>query len=110
MVAITSVETLQPIGETDHFRNKSYAVADIDRIVEDLGVFITTLANFTSFVMKVGQKVEAEFIGADGTAVDPSKLRDVAIIVPAGQRIQALVTVKTAATDTFVVMNIEDLD
>ncbi len=92
------------------FRNKSYRTADIDRVIEDIAIFVATLANMTKFILKVGQKVEVELDAADGTAIDPSKLHDVSIDVPAGTTIQALVTIATAATTSQCVMNIEDVE
>lgn len=109
MVTVTASESAA-VGETDLLRNKSYRTADVDRMIEDIGVFIATLANFTSLIVKVGQDVVMDLTYADGTAPDPSKLRDVAIPVPRGSTLQALVTVATAATVTYLVMNIEDLE
>lgn len=92
------------------FRNKSYRTSSIDRVIEDVGIFVATLANMTKFVLKVGQQVEMDLDAADGTAIDASKLHDVSIDVPAGTTIQALVTIATAATTSQCVMNIEDVE
>jgi len=99
-----------PVGDTDLFRNKSYRVSTVDRVIEDIGVFIATLANLTKFILKVGQTIEMELDVADGTTLDMSKLHDVSIDVPAGTTIQATATVATATTVTQVAMNIEDVE
>lgn len=95
--------------ETDMLRNASYRTSNVDRVIEDIGVFIATLANFTRFTLKVGQKIEVDLKAADGTTIDPSKLHDVSILVPANSTIQALQT-NTAATVSQLVLNIEDVE
>lgn len=97
------------VGETDLLRNKSYRSSDVDRVIEDVGVFVATLAQVDKFVLKVGQKIEMELDAMHGTTIDASKLADVSIDVPAGQAIQCLVTVDTATTVCQVVLNIEDV-
>ena len=97
------------VGETDLFRNKSYRTAPFDRVIEDLGIFVATLANCTKFVVKVGQDIVADYDVAMGTTIDLSKLADVSIDVPSGSTIQALVTIITATTVSQAVMNIEDI-
>jgi len=98
------------VGDTDLLRNKSYAVSDVDRVIEDVGVFVATLAQVDKFVLKVGQKVEMELDAMDGTSIDPSKLHDTSIDVPKGSRISATVTVDTATTVCQCVLNIEDVE
>lgn len=98
------------VGETDLLANKSYRTANFDRVIEDVGVFVATLANVTKFVLKVGQDIAMELDTMDGTTIDPSKLHDTSIDVPAGVTVQALVTVITATTVCNVVMNIENLE
>lgn len=98
------------VGDTDLLRNKSYAISSIDRIIEDVGIFVATLAQVDKFVMKVGQNVVMELDAMHGTAIDASKLADVEIDVPAGERITAVVTVDTATTVCQLVINIEDLE
>lgn len=98
------------VGETDLFRNKSYRTSDVDRVIEDFGIFVATLANMTKFIMKIGQDIVVELDAADGTTIDPSKLHDVSIDVPAGKTIQALVTIATATTVSQCVINIEDVE
>ncbi|MGH6787952.1 MAG: hypothetical protein ACREBO_14080 [Novosphingobium sp.] len=99
-----------PVGETDLLRNKSYRTSVIDRVIEDVGIFVATLANMTKFVLKVGQQIEVDLDAADGTVIDASKLHDVSIDVPAGATIQALVTIATAATVSQCVLNIEGVE
>lgn len=99
-----------PVGETDLLRNKSYRTANFDRVIEDVAIFVATLANMTKFVLKVGQNIEVDLDAADGTTIDPSKLHDVSIDVPAGSTIQALVTIATATTVSQCVLNIESLE
>lgn len=98
------------VGTSDILRNKSYNLSDSDRVIEDVGVFVATLAQVTAIVMKVGQKVVLELDVADGTTLDVSKLHDVSIDVPAGQKITCNLTVITATTVCQLVLNIEDLD
>lgn len=98
------------VGETDLLRNKSYRTSDVDRVIEDFGIFVATLANVTKFVLKIGQEVAVELDAMDGTSIDPSKLHDVSIDVGAGKTVQALVTVVTATTTCQFVMNIEDVE
>jgi len=98
------------VGETDLLRNKSWRTSTIDRVIEDVGVFVATLAQVDKFVLKVGQKIEMELDAMDGTSIDASKLHDTSIDVPAGETIQALVTVDTATTVCQVVLNIEDVE
>lgn len=98
------------VGDTDLLRNKSFRVADIDRVIEDVGIFVATLAQVDKFVMKVGQVVVMELDAMDGTTLDPSKLHDVSIDVPKGAVITAVVTVDTATTVCQLVLNIEDLE
>jgi len=97
------------VGETDLLANKSYRTSNVDRVIEDLGIFVATLANMTKFVLKVGQSIEAEIDAAMGTVIDESKLADVSIAVPAGSTVQALVTIITAATVSQCVLNIEEV-
>lgn len=108
MASFTAAEAAV-VGETDLLRNKSYRTSDEDRVIEDFGIFVATLAQVDKFVLKVGQEIVAELDAMDGTAIDPSKLHDVSIDVPAGKTIQALVTVDTATTVCQFVMNIESL-
>lgn len=109
MASFTASESAL-VGETDLLRNKSYRTSDQDRVIEDFGVFVATLANATKFVMKVGQEIVAELDAMDGTVIDPSKLHDVSIDVPLGKTIQALITIATATTVSQFVMNIETLE
>lgn len=98
------------VGDTDLLRNKSYRVSNIDRVIEDVGIFVATLAQVDKFIMKVGQEVVMELDAMDGTSIDPSKLHDVSIDVPAGDVISAVVTVDTATTVCQLVLNIEDVE
>jgi len=108
MASFTAAEAAV-VGETDLLRNKSYRTSMMDRVIEDFGIFVATLAQVDKFVLKVGQEIVAELDAMDGTAIDPSKLHDVAIPVPGGSTIQALVTVDTATTVCQLVLNIEDV-
>lgn len=109
MASYTAAEAAV-VGETDLLRNKSYRTSNIDRVIEDVGVFVATLAQVDKFVLKVGQKTEMELDAMDGTTIDPSKLHDTSIDVPSGETIQALVTVDTATTVCQAVLNIEDVE
>lgn len=98
------------VGTTDILRNKSYNLSDIDRVIEDIGVFVATLAQVGNIVVKVGQDVVMELDVADGTTLDASKLHDISIDVPAGKKITANLTVTVATTVCQFVMNIVDLE
>lgn len=99
-----------PVGETDLLRNKSYRSSTVDRVIEDVGIFVATLANCTKFIVKVGQEVAVDYDVAMGTTIDMSKLADTEIDVPAGAIIQALVTIATATTVAQAVFNIDDVE
>ena len=98
------------VGDTDLLRNKSYRTSSIDRVIEDVGIFVATLAQVDKFIMKVGQNVVMELDAMDGTSIDASKLHDVSIDVEAGAIITAVVTVDTATTVCQLVLNIEDVE
>lgn len=108
MGSFTAQESIV-VGTSDILRNKSYNLSDVDRIIEDIGAFVATLANVTAINMKVGQDVVFELDVADGTTLDWSKLHDTSIDVPAGKKITCNFTVITATTVCQLALNIEEL-